>query len=243
MFSSGSCVYTLISAVSACYSHSYNLNTHTHTHTHTQTYPHTLTLAVMPIWQPVSPQLEQPPPPEFHPPLRPSFGRIGRPIVLRANHFQVKIPNCVLYHYDVSIVPDKCPRRVNREIVEALVQAQAEYFAHQKPVFDGRKNLYSRKPLPIGRDRVRLWQCTLPLASLPGHLLLRFLDHIRACFSRWFKGHVCGQESGAGEGLGTRLPFPCVLRNVFQLPTTIALEIAWLVPRQTQLVAHGLQQT
>jgi len=73
----------------------------------------------------------------------------------------VKIPNCVLYHYDVSIVPDKCPRRVNREIVEALVQAQAEYFAHQKPVFDGRKNLYSRKPLPIGRDRVEV-NVTLP---------------------------------------------------------------------------------
>ena len=54
----------------------------------------------------------------------------------------------------MAIVPDKCPRRVNREIVEALVQNHSEYFAMQKPVFDGRKNLYSRKPLPIGRDRV-----------------------------------------------------------------------------------------
>ena len=111
----------------------------------------------MPLWPPTavvpSPH-EPPPPPDFHPPLRPSFGRIGRPILLRANHFQVKIPNCVLYHYDISIVPDKCPRRVNREIVEALVMSQAQYFAHQKLVFDGRKNLYSRRPLPIGRDRV-----------------------------------------------------------------------------------------
>jgi len=64
----------------------------------------------------------------------------------------------------------------------------------------GRTSLYSRKPLPIGRDRVRLWQCTLPLASLPGRLPLRFLDHICACFSRRFKGHVCSQESGAGDG-------------------------------------------
>ena len=67
---------------------------------------------------------------------------------------QVKIPSCVLYHYDVAIVPDKCPRRVNREIIEALINAHADYFGHQKPVFDGRKNLYSRRPLPIGRDRV-----------------------------------------------------------------------------------------
>lgn len=27
-------------------------------------------------------------------------------------------------------------------------------FSGQKPVFDGRKNLYSRDPLPIGRERV-----------------------------------------------------------------------------------------
>ena len=67
---------------------------------------------------------------------------------------QVKIPSCVLYHYDVAIIPDKCPRRVNREIIEALIGAHADYFGHQKPVFDGRKNLYSRRPLPIGRDRV-----------------------------------------------------------------------------------------
>ena len=27
-------------------------------------------------------------------------------------------------------------------------------FAGQRPVFDGRKNMYSREPLPIGRDKV-----------------------------------------------------------------------------------------
>jgi len=37
----------------------------------------------------------QPPPPEFHPPLRPNYGRLGRPIVLRANHFQVSALFCV----------------------------------------------------------------------------------------------------------------------------------------------------
>ncbi len=71
-------------------------------------------------------------------------------------HFvQVKIPSCTLYHYDVSIIPDKCPRRVNREIIEELVKVHADQFAHHKPVFDGRKNLYSRKMLPIGKERVR----------------------------------------------------------------------------------------
>jgi len=29
-------------------------------------------------------------------------------------------------------------------------------FQGQKPVFDGRKNLYSKEPLPIGREKVIL---------------------------------------------------------------------------------------
>ena len=74
---------------------------------------------------------------------------------------QVKIPSCSLYHYDVTITPDKCPRRVNREIIEVLVNTHKEYFGQQKPVFDGRKNLYSRKALPIGRDRVSGYTCLL----------------------------------------------------------------------------------
>jgi hypothetical protein len=42
-----------------------------------------------------------------------------------------------------------------REIVETMVTAYSQkIFSGQKPVFDGRKNLYSRDPLPIGRERV-----------------------------------------------------------------------------------------
>ena len=29
-----------------------------------------------------------------------------------------------------------------------------------------------------------------------------------SCFSGWFRGHVCGQENGAGDGLGMRLQSP-----------------------------------
>ena len=58
----------------------------------------------------------------FTHPLRPNNGSIGRSIPLRANYFQVQIPNGDLHHYDVDIKPDKCPRRVNREIVENMVE-------------------------------------------------------------------------------------------------------------------------
>lgn len=53
-------------------------------------------------------------PADFVCPLRPNHGVEGRPILLRANHFQVRMPQGVIHHYDISISPDKCPRRVNR---------------------------------------------------------------------------------------------------------------------------------
>ncbi|XP_008562396.1 PREDICTED: protein argonaute-2-like, partial [Galeopterus variegatus] len=48
------------------------------------------------------------------------------------------------------------------EIVEHMVQHfKTQIFGDRKPVFDGRKNLYTAMPLPIGRDKVEL-EVTLP---------------------------------------------------------------------------------
>lgn len=92
----------------------------------------------------------------FNCPRRPNLGREGRPIVLRANHFQISMPRGFVHHYDINIQPDKCPRKVNREIIETMVHAYSKIFGTLKPVFDGRNNLYTRDPLPIGNDRVEL---------------------------------------------------------------------------------------
>lgn len=61
-----------------------------------------------------------PKPSDFICPPRPNYGTEGKPILLRANHFQVRIPKGVLHHYDISIVPDKCPRRVNRLVFHSV---------------------------------------------------------------------------------------------------------------------------
>ena len=53
-------------------------------------------------------------PPNFTCPPRPNQGTDGKTILLKANHFQVAIPKGFIHHYDISITPDKCPRRVNR---------------------------------------------------------------------------------------------------------------------------------
>ena len=46
--------------------------------------------------------------------------------------------------------------RVNREIIQTMVQAYSRIFGNLKPVFDGRSNLYVKDPLPIGNDQVEL---------------------------------------------------------------------------------------
>lgn len=89
-------------------------------------------------------------------PRRPNLGHEGRQIMLRANHFQITMPRGFVHHYDVNIQPDKCPRKVNREIVETMVHCYNKIFGALKPVFDGRNNLYTRDTLPIGNDRVEL---------------------------------------------------------------------------------------
>ncbi|KAF2982671.1 hypothetical protein EK904_002841 [Melospiza melodia maxima] len=121
-------------------------------------------------WRPLQGNVLTPPPPlpppiqgyAFKPPPRPDFGTSGRTIKLQANFFEMDIPKIDIYHYELDIKPEKCPRRVNREIVEHMVQHfKTQIFGDRKPVFDGRKNLYTAMPLPIGRDKVEL-EVTLP---------------------------------------------------------------------------------
>ena len=41
---------------------------------------------------------------------------MGRTIKLQANFFEMEIPKLEVYHYDIDIKPEKCPRRVNRYV-------------------------------------------------------------------------------------------------------------------------------
>ena len=87
----------------------------------------------------------------------------------------MKLPKGDIHHYDLSISPDKCPRRVNRDIVEAMVSTYHKVFGEQRPVFDGRKNLYSSRALPIGRKPVSLVSLDLSF------ILLLFTSKVQKC--------------------------------------------------------------
>ncbi|EDO38583.1 predicted protein, partial [Nematostella vectensis] len=97
-------------------------------------------------------------------PKRPGYGREGRKIKLRANFFQVTLPNVdFLYHYDLEISPEKAPVSVCRDVVDAAIK-HGEFkgvFNGCKPAFDGRRNLYCREPLPLKSEEASL-KVTLP---------------------------------------------------------------------------------
>jgi eukaryotic translation initiation factor 2C len=72
------------------------------------------------------------------------------------------MPRGYIHHYYITIQPDKCPRKVNREIIDIMVRCYGKIFGSLKPVFDGRNNMYTREPLTaIGTDPVEL-EVTLP---------------------------------------------------------------------------------
>ncbi|KAE8573396.1 Putative Argonaute 2 [Halyomorpha halys] len=78
---------------------------------------------------------------------RPADVKKGRVITVETNHLNltIKNKNMVIYHYDVSISPEK-PYRNYRLAVEAVRQ---RCFKNRFPAFDGKKNLYSYPELPF----------------------------------------------------------------------------------------------
>ncbi|CAI2171336.1 1168_t:CDS:2 [Funneliformis geosporum] len=78
---------------------------------------------------------------------RPGLGRIGRPIKVRANFFEVtSLTDSNIHHYDVIITPE-VPPTLNRRIYSEF---ETLYANGINPVFDGRRNIFAARPLPFG---------------------------------------------------------------------------------------------
>ncbi|KAJ3399434.1 DEAH (Asp-Glu-Ala-His) box polypeptide 34, partial [Chytriomyces hyalinus] len=118
--------------------------------------------------QPKAPKQELPPPPPFEldesivmlervRPLRPSVGTRGKKVKLFANSFPMTIPDADFYHYDVEIKAldsknaKATPVPVNRRIFDSWQKAHASKES-KVAIYDGRKNLYVPKKLPIPED-------------------------------------------------------------------------------------------
>ncbi|PON32555.1 Exonuclease/helicase-like [Parasponia andersonii] len=83
-------------------------------------------------------------------PARPSYGKLGRKCVVRANHFLVQVADRDLHHYDVSITPEVKSKKVNRDILTLLERLYgASHLGNRKAAYDGRKSLYTAGELPF----------------------------------------------------------------------------------------------
>ncbi|XP_058762609.1 protein argonaute 5 [Vicia villosa] len=83
-------------------------------------------------------------------PNRPGYGQLGRKIQVRANHFQLRVGDKDLHHYDVSISPEITSKKVCREIINQLVKMYKEsQLDNRIPAYDGSKSLYTAGPLPF----------------------------------------------------------------------------------------------
>nr|XP_009684147.1 PREDICTED: protein argonaute-1-like [Struthio camelus australis] len=82
----------------------------------------------------------------FQAPRRPGIGTVGKPIKLLANYFEVDIPKIDVFHYEVDIKPDKCPRRVNRS---SPPQLQIDVFHYEVDIKPDKCPRRVNSPLPF----------------------------------------------------------------------------------------------
>ncbi|XVE79341.1 hypothetical protein DITRI_Ditri14bG0050400 [Diplodiscus trichospermus] len=81
---------------------------------------------------------------------RPRCGGGGKPCTVRANHFFVDVADIDLHHYDVSITPEITSKKVNRAIIQRLIDLyQQSHLGGRLPAYDGRKSLYTAGALPF----------------------------------------------------------------------------------------------
>ncbi|TPX33837.1 hypothetical protein SmJEL517_g03304 [Synchytrium microbalum] len=82
-------------------------------------------------------------------PRRPDHGSMGKAIMLRANFFPIlSIPGMNLHHYEVSILPE-ANTRINRRLFIWEELNRAGILHNAFPVFDGRRNLFTPRALPL----------------------------------------------------------------------------------------------
>jgi hypothetical protein len=85
---------------------------------------------------------------------RPGAGRGGKPVRVRANFFEVTnfgVNN--VHHYDVTIDPPSAPPAVYRKVWKCFEDSDGQGILKGiKTVYDGRKNVFSPKPLPLGEE-------------------------------------------------------------------------------------------
>uniref|UniRef100_A0A0D9WWC9 Piwi domain-containing protein n=1 Tax=Leersia perrieri TaxID=77586 RepID=A0A0D9WWC9_9ORYZ len=85
------------------------------------------------------------------PPSRPGYGAVGDRIVVRANHFLVRVADSdMIYLYDVNMNPTPKTRHINRVVISELAKLHREaHLGGLSFAYDGSKALYTAGKLPF----------------------------------------------------------------------------------------------
>nr|XP_024216100.1 protein argonaute-2 isoform X2 [Halyomorpha halys] len=86
---------------------------------------------------------------------RRNFGKKGKKITVIINYVSIHFtdPNAFVFHYKVRIEPEPNRLKLSRKIFEIT---EAERFPNSTSAFDGRKSLYTRKPISASRTERRM---------------------------------------------------------------------------------------
>ncbi|KAF8061822.1 argonaute-like protein [Lyophyllum atratum] len=95
---------------------------------------------------------------------RPDYGTAGRPIAIQTNSFVTSIPEVIIRHYD-TITPSNLHTRINTLLIKKLQHEVAADVFTPAAVYDGRKNMFAPRRLPLGPTDSREFDVTLAPAG------------------------------------------------------------------------------
>ncbi|KAI9470927.1 MAG: Piwi domain-containing protein [Benjaminiella poitrasii] len=98
---------------------------------------------------------------------RPGAGKAGKSVRVRANFFEVTtLPAQNIHHYDITIDGPSSSLEFYRKVWKAFETTDGQgSFNGYKAIFDGRKNIFSSKPLKLGEAQASQYEIALPNAA------------------------------------------------------------------------------
>jgi eukaryotic translation initiation factor 2C len=91
---------------------------------------------------------------------RPGAGKSGKPVRVRANFFEVTaFATQNIHHYDVTIDPADTKPALVRKVWSVFEETNGQgILTNLKTIFDGRKNVFSPKPLNLGEEQAKQFE-------------------------------------------------------------------------------------
>ncbi|CUA66950.1 Protein argonaute-2 [Rhizoctonia solani] len=79
----------------------------------------------------------------------PTRGTAGRPFTVTTNNFKITLPEATFHHYDAIQLDEPKPIKWNHELIRVLQEHVAPVIFTPRAVYDGRKNLFASRRLPL----------------------------------------------------------------------------------------------